>query len=226
MQADRGVIKVLKNKSCALFDLDGTLVDTSIDLGRATAFVLEQYGIAPKWTDNDYRRFVGNGAKKLLERAFEYKLNDNELERALELFKAKYNEILTDNAYIYEGMKEALAYLKNNGFSLAVVTNKPHTSAVIMVEKLFGKGYFDCIVGALEDKPKKPDPYASKLAISMLNKSACDAVFFGDSDVDVLTARNTGIPCVACSWGFRSYESLLSASPEVIIENPNQIINL
>lgn len=208
---------------CVLFDLDGTLVDTSIDLGRATSYVLEQYDVIPKWTDADYRRFVGNGAKKLLDRAFEHKLNDKELDHALELFKFKYNEILIDNAYIYDGVKSSLDVLKAQGIKLAVVTNKPHQSAVLMVESLFGKDYFDVIIGAREDKPKKPDPYSANLALEMLDSKAVDAIYFGDSDVDVYTAKNAGLKAVACSWGFRSYESLLAASPSVIIDNPFEI---
>ena len=150
---------------CALFDLDGTLVDTAEDLGRATAYVLEQFGVVPKWTDADYRKFVGNGARILLDRAFEHKLNDSELDRALDMFKKKYNEILTDNAYIYDGIKDALDAIKSKGIKLAVVTNKPHQSAVIMLDKLFGSNYFDLIIGAQEDKPKKPDPYLSLIHI-------------------------------------------------------------
>lgn len=211
---------------CALFDLDGTLVDSSIDLCRATAYVLEQYGITPKWSDSDYISFVGNGARKLLDRAFEHKLSDEELDKALELFKSKYNVILNDNAYIYDGMKEALDELKSKGIKLAVVTNKPHKSAVIMVEALFGKGYFDYIIGATEDKPKKPDPYSANKALDFLGFKASEAIYIGDSDVDVKTANNCGAEAVACSWGFRSFESLLAASPSVIIDDPSYIPKL
>ncbi len=139
---------------CALFDLDGTLVDTSADLGRATAWVLERFGREPKWTDTDYRAFVGNGARLLLDRAFEHSLSDKELDEALELFKVRYNEILLDNATIYDGITEVLDYLKSKNVKLAVVTNKPHQSALLMVESLFGKNCFDFIIGAVEDKPK------------------------------------------------------------------------
>lgn len=211
---------------CALFDLDGTLVDTAEDLGRATAYVLEQYGVKPKWTADDYRAFVGNGAKKLLDRAFEHKMDDSELDEALELFKVKYNEILLDNAYIYDGVKDALDALKEQGIKLAVVTNKPHTSAVLMVESLFGKDYFDFIIGACEDKPKKPDPYAANIALEQLGCNANEAMFFGDSDVDVYTAKNAGTEPIACSWGFRSFESLMSAAPSVIIDHPSYIVKL
>lgn len=211
---------------CALFDLDGTLVDTTIDLGRATEYVLEQFGITPKWTEDDYRRFVGNGARKLLERAFEHRLSEPELDRALELFEIKYNEILTDNVYKYDSIQESLDELKEKGIRLAVVTNKPHQSAVIMVESLFGKDYFDFIIGAFEDKPKKPDPYSANIALEKLGCRPDEAVYFGDSDVDVQTAKNAGVMSVACPWGFRSIETLIDAKPTKIIDNPKQIKSL
>lgn len=211
---------------CALFDLDGTLVNTADDLGRATAYVLEVYGVEPKWTKDDYRAFVGNGAKKLLDRAFEHKLSDDELNKALEVFKKKYNEILLDNAYVYDGIKDALDFLKKKGIKLAVVTNKPHICAVKMVEALFGKGYFDVIIGATEDVAKKPDPYTANLALKRLGCSPEEAIFFGDSDVDIYTARNAGIEGVGCSWGFRSFECLFSASPSVIIDSADYIPKL
>lgn len=216
----------LNNKKCALFDLDGTLVDTAEDLGKATAFVLEQFGREAKWSDSDYRAFVGNGARKLLERAFEYTLTEKELDKAFEIFRKKYNVILNDNARLYNGIKESLDILKGKGMKLAVVTNKPHQSAVIMVEHFFGNSYFDLVIGAQEDKPKKPDPYSANSALEKLGCSAEEAVFFGDSDVDVLTAKNAGIDAVGCLWGFRSFDVLNSASPLLLIDNPKYIAKL
>lgn len=210
----------------ALFDLDGTLVNSVDDLGRATDYVLESYSISPKWTKEDYLSFVGNGAKKLLDRAFEHKLSEQELNKALDLFRKKYNEILLDNAFVYDGIKDALDKIKEMGVKLGVVTNKPHESAVKMVETLFGKDYFDVVVGATEDKPKKPDPYMPRTALESLGVSADDAIFFGDSDVDIYTAKNAGIESVGCSWGFRSFECLFSASPSVIIDSPSYIPKL
>lgn len=211
---------------CVIFDLDGTLADTSIDLGRATAYVLEQFGRNPKWTDADYRNFVGNGAKKLIERAFEHTLSEDELCKALDMFKIKYNEILLDNAYLYDGIKDELAKLKAKGLKLAVVTNKPHRSAVKMVETLCGKDTFDIITGAHESIAKKPDPTTTNETLAKLSIKPNEAIFFGDSDVDVLTAKNAGVESVGCSWGFRTFECLLSASPSAIIDEPKYISKL
>lgn len=215
-----------KNKKCALFDLDGTLVDTADDLSAATEYVLKQFGRKVLWSKEDYRSFVGNGAMKLLERAFEYTLSESELNKAFALFKEKYNVILNDNAYVYDGIRDALDYLKSQGMKLAVVTNKPHKSAVIMVKHFFGEDYFDFIIGAKEDRPKKPDPYSVNIALDKLQCRPCDAVFLGDSDVDVLTGKNSGMETVGCSWGFRAAEVLESAAPTVIIDMPKKILKL
>lgn len=210
----------------ALFDLDGTLVNTAEDLGRATASVLESYGVEAKWTKEDYISFVGNGARKLLDRAFEHKLSDEDLTKALELFQEKYNEMLLDNAYVYDGVREALDKIREMGVKLAVVTNKPHKCAVKMVETLFGKDYFNVIIGATEDVAKKPDPYTANLALKKLDCPPGEAIFFGDSDVDIYTAKNAGVESVGCSWGFRSFACLFSASPSVIIDSPDYIPKL
>lgn len=211
---------------CALFDLDGTLVDTVEDLGRATDAVLESYGREKKWNLSDYRRFVGNGARKLIDRAFEHTLDDKELDKALNIFKEKYNQILLDNAHLYDGIKDALDSLKKQGIKLAIVTNKPHQSAVKMVTTLFGEGYFDSVLGANEEKPKKPDPWGVLETLEKLEVNAQDAIYFGDSDIDVYTAKNAGVESVACSWGYRSFECLLASAPSVIIDKPSYIPKL
>lgn len=211
---------------CAIFDLDGTLVNTIDDLGYATDYVLRQYGREPNWSAEDYRQFVGNGAKKLISRAFENTLSDKELDEAYGLFTSKYNEILLDHAFIYDGVKEQLDIIKAKGVKLAVVTNKPHECAVKMVEALFGKEYFELITGAKEDAAKKPDPTSTLNTLKALGCTANEAIYFGDSDVDVKTAKNAHIEAIACSWGFRSFESLLAQSPSAIIDDPKYISKL
>ncbi|MCC8072764.1 MAG: HAD-IA family hydrolase [Clostridiales bacterium] len=207
---------------CALFDLDGTLVNTIDDLAFAVDKVLEQYGREKKWSLDDYKSFVGNGAKKLLERAFENTLDENQAEKTYELFKQEYNKVLVDHAFLYDGIKESLDELKQKQIKLAVITNKPHSSAVLMVETLFGKDYFDIITGSAG----KPDPTKVNEALTLLGCKASEAIFFGDSDTDILTAKNANVEAVGCSWGFRSFECLFSASPSVIIDKASYIPKL
>jgi len=204
--------------------LDGTLVNTIDDLKIACDTILKDYGRDYKWSEADYRRFVGNGLKKLVERAFDHTLNESELDEAFEKTSALYNEIKLDHAHAYEGIKEQLALLKERGIKLAVVTNKPDNAAKNMVETIFGKSTFDFISGAVEGTPHKPHPASTFRALDALGCTAQDALFFGDSNVDMQTAKNAGIEAVGVLWGFRSREELEKKQPFDIIDNPKKII--
>ena len=211
---------------CAIFDLDGTLVNTIDDLGLATDYVLEQYGRTPKWTQADYKKLVGNGAKKLVERAFEHQLSPEQLEEAYAMFKVKYNAVKMDHAHAYPGIQAALDDLKTRGIRLGVVTNKPAEAARGMVEQIFGKDYFDVVIGATDDLPKKPDPTTVRMALKALGCTAKEAMYFGDSDVDMITGRNAGIETIGVSWGFRSFGELFAQHPAAIIDDPSHIPSL
>jgi len=210
---------------CVIFDLDGTLVDTIDDLGAACDHLLQQQGIAPKWSKADYKRFVGNGAKLLVSRAFEGKLSETELEKQYALFKVKYNRIKLDNAYAYDGMQAVVSELKNRGYKLAVCTNKPAEAAVDMVECIYGKNIFDYISGALDNIPKKPQPDMPSAILKALDVAAKECVWIGDSSVDIESAANIGCKSIAVTWGFRSYEELQKCNPDAIVNNPKEILN-
>lgn len=218
------MIYMKNNIKLVIFDLDGTLVNTITDLGLACDYLLKNFGIEPKWTEEDYKQFVGNGAKLLVSRAFGGKLSDEELEEQYSLFKIKYNEIKMDNTHIYDGMYEVAKEIKNKGVKIAVCTNKPHISAKEMVEQLFGKGFFDMIVGAVDDIPKKPDPAMPNIILNNFGISTDKCVWIGDSSVDMETARNLGCESIAVTWGFRSYESLIKYNPSFVAKNPEDIL--
>lgn len=211
---------------CAIFDLDGTLVNTIDDLAQACRQLIEKYSFDADWSVDDYKSFVGNGAKKLVQRAFDNTISDEELDKRYREFKAIYNEIKLDNAYAYDGIKEQLDILKNNGIKLCVVTNKPNEAAKDMVEHIFSKGYFDAIIGASEGVPTKPDPTTTKQALDAVGCSAKDSIYFGDSDVDIKTAKNAGVEAVGVTWGYRSFENLFSQNPSIIIDEPKYISKL
>ena len=217
----------MKNKTkCVIFDLDGTLVNTIIDLGRACDYLLAKNGIKPEWSEEDYKGFVGNGAKLLVDRAFGGKLSSQQLEEQYSDFKIKYNEIKMDNAYIYDGMPEVVQMLKNNGIKISVCTNKPDVAAKGMVEHLFGKDVFDIIVGATDDLPKKPNVDMPKVILNKLELTADDCIWIGDSSVDIETAKNLGCESIAVTWGFRSAESLLKCSPDYVVDTPKEILKI
>lgn len=219
------MIYMKSNIKCVIFDLDGTLVNTIEDLGYACDYLLRNCGIEPKWTENDYKQFVGNGAKLLVDRAFGGKLSADELDKQYSLFKIKYSEIKMDNAHIYSGIYETVKTLKDCGLKVAVCTNKPASAAEEMVEQLFGKGFFDIITGASDDIPKKPDTAMANLILSKMNVTAEECVWIGDSSVDMESAQNLGCRSIAVLWGFRSAESLLKYNPDFVAEKPKDILN-
>ena len=208
---------------CAVFDLDGTLVNTIDDLKTACDIVLKEYGRNYNWSEADYKRFVGNGLKKLVERAFDHTLGEAELEAAFGKVSKIYNAIKLDHAHAYSGVKEQLMLLKEKGIKLAVVTNKPDNAAKDMVYKIFGENTFDFISGAVEGTPNKPHPASTFRALEALGCKPEEAIFFGDSNVDMQTAKNAGIKAIGVLWGFRSREELEKEEPFGIIERTEEI---
>lgn len=219
------VYKIRKSK-CIIFDLDGTLVNTIDDLGLACDYLLKKQGIESRWTENDYKNFVGNGARLLVSRAFEGRLSEAELDEQYALFKVKYNEIKLDNACAYDGMIQIVNAFREYGYKLAVCTNKPNEAAVGMVESIYGKNAFDYILGASDNVAKKPSPDMANIILKALNVEAEDCVWIGDSSVDIKSAKNIGCESIAVTWGYRFYESLLAESPSLIINSPKDILKI
>lgn len=211
---------------CVIFDLDGTLVNTIDDLGLACDYLLEKQGKELKWTIDDYKNFVGNGAKLLVDRAFEGTLDKDELEELYQQFKVKYDEIKLDHAHAYDGIKKVVSILKENKIKLAVCTNKPDVAAKGMVNDIFGKDLFDIVCGAVDDLPKKPDPTIAKSIIKELKVTPNECVWIGDSSVDIETAKNLGCKSVGVTWGFRSFEHLFKAYPTLILNEPKEILKI
>lgn len=211
---------------CAVFDLDGTLVNTIDDLAGACETLLKKYNFGKSWSIEDYTRFVGNGAKKLVKRAFDNTLDEETLNARYEEFKPLYDSMKLNNAHAYDGICEQLNILKQNGIKLCVVTNKPNVAARGMVEHIFGKDLFDYIIGCVDGVPVKPDPTTTLRAIKSVGCKPSETIFFGDSEVDMRTAKNADIEAVGCSWGYRSFETLFAEHPSIIIDEPSYISKL
>lgn len=211
---------------CAVFDLDGTLINTIVDLAQTCNILLKKYGYNAEWSVDDYKSFVGNGAKKLVSRAFGNTLDDRTLDSMYEEFKPLYDSIKLEHACAYDGIVEQLDLLRQKGIKLCVVTNKPDKAAKGMVEHIFGKNYFDFVIGCVDGVPTKPDPTTTRMALDYVGCTPKESLYFGDSEVDVRTAKNANIEVVACSWGFRSFETLFKENPDIIIDSPSYISSL
>ncbi len=206
-----------------IFDLDGTLVNSLYDLGDSVNEALSQYSL-PLRSYDEYRMFVGNGTKLLVSRSVPSSVRDTEIEKAVfERFSALYEQNCLRKTKPYDGIIEAVCELKKSGAMLAVASNKPRDFCCKIVEALFGAKTFDVIEGSRDGVRKKPYPDIIMNIIARLEADKDKCVIVGDSDVDVETAKNSGMRCVGCSWGFRDRSVLESAGCDIIIDTPSEL---
>ena len=208
-----------------IFDLDGTLLDTLEDLADAGNWVCAQHGW-PGHPVEAYKRFVGNGAPKLLERVApaETELTAELRSQTLEEFTTYYTAHKSDKTTVYPGMNEAVERLKEAGLTLAVLTNKPDAAAGPVVERYY-PGVFDVVQGALPDMPTKPDPTLLLRLMERIGAKPESTLFVGDSDVDIRTAKNGNLHSCGVLWGFRTREELLAEGAEQLVQTAEELTN-
>ncbi|MCD8027583.1 MAG: HAD family hydrolase [Erysipelotrichaceae bacterium] len=206
-------------KGC-IFDLDGILANTLIDLGNTTNEVLQKYHL-PTHDISKYNLFVGNGVRKLMMRALGEDHLDI-LEECMEDFYVLYDQHLLDNIQAYPGVNELVDKLYNDGILLSVVTNKPHYNAVKLTEYLF-PGKFISIYGNQDIYPVKPHLDSLNLALNDMHLKANECIFAGDSYVDVETAKNGHMSCIGVAWGFRGRKELEAAGADYVVDSALEI---
>lgn len=213
-----------------IFDLDGTLLDTLTDLAASTNYALRKHGM-PEHSIDDVRRFVGNGVRKLMERAVPDGAGNPLFDEAFATFRQHYMEHSLDTTRPYDGIPETLAALKARGCRLAVVSNKMMAATQELCRHFFP----DTIEVAIgEDEAhgirKKPAPDTVFEALKTLDVSRVEepdglsAVYVGDSDVDIQTAANAGLPCISVLWGFRDRDFLIQHGAETFISAPSELL--
>ena len=212
-----------KKITTVVFDLDGTLLDTLEDLKEAVNHAMDFCGM-PRRTLDEVRRFVGNGVKKLMVRAVPYGENNPDFDRAFDAFKQYYGEHCNDATRAYDGIPELLDVLKNSGYTLAIVSNKIDSAVQDLTNKYFPQ--VDVAIGDREHLQRKPYPDSVNLALKELGKTREETVYVGDSDVDLATAKNAGLPCISVLWGFRDREFLVEHGAETFVEKPMEIMKV
>jgi phosphoglycolate phosphatase len=203
------------NVRVLIFDLDGTLIDSKLDLAHSVNAALEHMGRAPLPHETVYR-YVGNGALMLVRRALGESVTDAECERGLEYFLAYYREHMLDNTVTYPGVREGLEQLKGKG--MAVLTNKPVRFSEEILKGLGLSQYFRNIYGGNSFERKKPDPMGVEVLLRDLEASPSDAMMVGDSDVDIRTARNAGIWACGVTYGLGA-EGLRAHPPDLMLDS-------
>lgn len=207
-----------------IFDLDGTLTDTLEDLFLSTNFALRSCGL-PERSLEEVRRFVGNGVRKLIERAVPADTEPRLLERCFEAFRSHYVIHCQDHTCLYPGIASLLTSLHACGYRMAVVSNKLQEGVNELAQTFFN-GVIDVAIGEQPGIPRKPAPDMALAALKQLGVEASEAVYIGDSDVDLQTAANAGLPCISVLWGFRNRDFLVAQGATVLAESPQDILSL
>lgn len=212
----------MKYYTTAIFDLDGTLLDTLADLTSAVNHTMECFGY-PTHSEDDVRRFVGNGLRKLTERAIPDGTANPNYEAAFTELKTYYTAHCKEKTAPYKGILDLLQRLSNEGIAMAIVSNKNDAA----VKRLAADFFSDTISVAIGETPqvqKKPAPDTVFAALEELHRSAEESIYIGDSDVDIQTAKNSGMDCVSVSWGFRGRTFLEKEGASHIVDTPEEIL--
>lgn len=207
-----------------IFDLDGTILDTLEDLKDSVNFALLQNGLPPR-DIGEIRAFVGNGIRLLIERSVPDNTGEDVLEKCFDDFKKHYKTNSANKTKPYDGVITVLEALKDRGIRLGVVSNKADFAVQTLMESYF-PGLFSYAVGEKAGIRRKPCPDSVNDAIRNLGSDKATTLYVGDSEVDVETARNAGVRCVAVTWGFRDKCVLESLEPEYIIDKPSQLMDI
>lgn len=211
----------MKKYETVIFDLDGTLLDTLEDLWNAVNFALRKTGM-PVRSIEEVRTFVGNGVKRLMELAVPGGVLNPRFGEAFDTFRDYYEVHCNDKTKAYDGVLKLLKELKSEGYRLAIVSNKPD-SAVKDLNRIYFQDLVEVAIGEKEGMAKKPSPDMVFAALKELSMSPEGAVYIGDSDVDILTARNAGLPCISVLWGFRDRKFLEESGGVQFAKKPEGI---
>lgn len=207
-----------------LFDMDGTLLDTLEDLCDSTNHALAQMGYPLRGIE-EIRRFIGNGAEKQIRRTVPEGTSEGKIMETLAAFRAYYQDHCQIKTKVYDGLLDVLSELKEKGVKMAVVSNKPDAAVKKLSREYFGDR-LDYAIGPSDGVRCKPYPDMAEEALKALGVEKKDAVFVGDSEVDVQTGLNAGLDVIAVSWGFRSREVVIEAGASKIADNASELEKL
>ncbi len=210
--------------SAVVFDMDGTILNTLEDLEISLNQALEAEGFPPR-TLEEVRQTVGNGYRNLMRDSCPPGTSDEVVERVFAAFSAHYAVHYADHTAPYEGIPELLRELKAAGLKLAVVSNKGDREAGRLAELNF-PGVFDAVIGQRDDVPRKPDPAMVAIVLREMGASAREAVYVGDSEVDIKTSGAAGLPLILVTWGYRSKAQLEDAGGRVFASTVGELETL
>lgn len=213
-----------------IWDLDGTLLDTLQDLCNATNHALRTWHL-PERTIDEVRQFVGNGVRILILRAVPQQTDEELFEKVFATFRSYYVEHCRETTCLYPGISEVLKTLHDRGIRQAVVSNKLQAGVTELAAEWFADT-IEVAIGEREGISRKPAKDMVMMALRELSEhdgmpaEEVKAVYIGDSDVDILTARNSSLPCISVLWGFRDEQFLREHGAETLVKTPDEIIGI
>ena len=219
----------LLNKKLLIFDLDGTLIDSVPDLAKAVNFTLNSLNI-DTFSEDTIRKWVGNGAQTLVKRALSgdtiisNNINEDLFNKALNIFLDYYSNHLYDSTTLYKNVKGTLTTLKQNGYILTIVTNKPFDFIKPILEALNIEELFEYYIGADSLDIKKPSPKPLLHVCKKLNIDYSNTVMIGDSKNDILAAKSANMESIAVSYGYNYNEHISTYNPDIVVDNFEYIL--
>ncbi len=207
-----------------IFDLDGTLLDTLKDLGDAMNRVLEKHGW-PQHPESAYKKFVGNGARKLIERAIpDDKRTPEIMEQCLKEFIEDYRNNWAVSTAPYPGIEEMLSAMQERGIVMSVLSNKIHDFTVRCIERFLPSYRFALVLGERRGIPRKPDPAGAIEIVEKTGIPAGQTLYVGDTPIDMQTAKAAGMLAAGVLWGFRGRDELEENGADIIVERPEELL--
>jgi phosphoglycolate phosphatase len=210
----------------AIFDLDGTLLDTLDDIANAANLVLAGRGL-PTHPNPHYRMLIGDGVVTLMKRALpEPHRDEATVQTCAALYVKEYARSWNARTRAYAGVPELLDALVARGLKLAVLSNKPDQFTQQCVSELLARWTFAVVLGASDQFPRKPDPTSAREIAARLTVLSSECIYLGDSGVDMQTARAAGMCAVGALWGFRDRDELLAAGAHFLINRPAELLDI
>ena len=217
----------MKGKKALIFDLDGTLADTLGAIAEAVNMTLEKFNY-PRKNEDEVRYAIGDGARMLVKRLMPApdSMNDDKVSDVLKCYNGMYAQTYLHTTEMYDGVEDTVWELYSRGMKIAVFSNKQDAYVKGVVEQVFPEGTILVARGQTDNVPVKPDPAGVSIVLGELGVAADECVFVGDSGIDLKTAENSGMDFIGVSWGFWGRERMADAGAEVIIDRPDEILNI
>lgn len=212
-------------RKLCVFDLDGTLADSINSIAYFANLTIQKYGIEPVETEH-FKKFVGDGAAKLIERLLKFRnVYPENYEKILREYNKSYDEDFLYLCKPYDGISDLLYNLKQSGIRISVLSNKPHSTTIKIVHALYGEDIFSNIYGQRENIALKPDPEALLSILEELKIKSEECVYIGDTKTDMMTGKNAGVFTVGVLWGFRDKTELTEYKADAIVSKPLEILD-